>query len=81
VTLAEAFAQLKTAMPSFAQFQGTHFKFAQDHGVTLIECRRDGRFFYWLIWEGEAKLVNASIESKFRMTRNIGQSFDISETL
>ena len=35
-----AFAQVRTAFPETAVFQGTHFKYAAKNGVTIIETRR-----------------------------------------
>jgi hypothetical protein len=75
VTVDEAFAQLRGAFPSKAAFQGTHFGFAQSKGVCLIERRLADRYFYWLLFEGQAKLVHASRESKLAPLRTVGDSF------
>lgn len=72
-----AFSHLRTAFPKVADFQGTHFKFAERDGVVLIEKKRAERFFYWLIWEGNHKLVHASQDSKFRTMQTIGDSFKL----
>ena len=75
--LAVAFAHLRTAFPKVADFQGTHFKFAERAGVVLIEKKRQEKFFYWLIWEGQSQLVHHSQESKLRPMRTIGDSFSL----
>lgn len=72
-----AFSQLRTAFPKVADFQGTHFVFAERDGVVLIEKKRLDRYFYWLIWEGNHKLVHASQVSKLRPMRTIGDSFSL----
>ena len=58
-----------------AEWQGTHFKFASRAGVTLIEVRRHERFYYWLLWDGQKKLIHASVNSKFRSMQTVGCSF------
>jgi hypothetical protein len=35
---------------------------------------KDSRFFYWLIWEGQSKLIHASLTSRFKSLRTIGES-------
>lgn len=78
VSLDSAFARLKTAFPVIAQFQGTHFVFAERDGVWLIERKKHDRYFYWLLWEGKAKLVHAAMNSKLAPLRTIGDSFSVS---
>ncbi|HYE19751.1 MAG TPA: hypothetical protein VEA69_14975 [Tepidisphaeraceae bacterium] len=43
-----AFAAIRYAFPSTAQFQGTQFKYACRNGVTLVERKLAERYCYWL---------------------------------
>jgi hypothetical protein len=73
VDIPGALAQLRGAFPSTAIFQGTHFKFVQHKDVWLLETKRSGRFFYWLLCDGNVKLVHASISSKLEPLRPLGE--------
>lgn len=81
MNIEQAFAAISTAFPSVAEWQGMHFRFAHKNNVTLIEKRRYNEqkschvFFYWLIWEGNHKLIHAAQKSKLAPMRTIGDSF------
>jgi hypothetical protein len=70
-----AFEQIKSAFPTPVQFQGTILRQACRNGVTIVEVKRHGRYFYCLMWEGNAKIVHASAESKFTGLKTVGNSF------
>lgn len=74
VTIDDAFAQLTGTFATLAEFQGGHFKYAVKNGSVLIEVRRNGRYYYWLLVENRFLLVGASLESKLAPLRTIGQS-------
>ena len=76
--LHQAFAALRNAFPKLAAWQGPHFSFADRSGVTLIEIPRHGRYFYWLLWEGDFKIIHASVKKKFGRMRTVGDSFSLS---
>lgn len=40
--------------------------------------QRDSKFFYWLIWEGNQKLIDASVKSKLQSMKTIGESLALS---
>lgn len=81
MTLDEAFAELSTAFPKSAVLQGLHFVYAERNGVSLIEIHRANRFFYWLLWDGQAKLIHASYKPKLRSMQTVGASFKPSLTI
>ncbi len=41
--------------------------------------RKDTRYFYWLIWEGNKKVIHASFKSKFGRMRTVIDSLSMSE--
>ena len=67
----EAFAALAGAFPTLASFQGLHFKYAVKNGVVLIESKRDGRYFYWILVGEEFRLIHASMQSKLKRMQTI----------
>ena len=70
-TIDDAFAYLKSAFPSAATFQGTHFRYAVRDGSVILEVKRFDRFFYWLLIGEHFFLIHASKESKFASMRTI----------
>lgn len=74
VDIPTALAELRSAFPSTAVFQGIHFKFAVRNNILLLEIKRGDRFFYWLVSD-EAKLINASLKSRLAPMKTIGESF------
>lgn len=78
MTLDQAFARLRGAFPTPAEFQGTHFKYAVRDGVVLIERKRMDRYSYWLLCGERHVLIHASRESKLSPMKTIGDSFTIS---
>lgn len=70
----EAFHHLSGAFTHLAEFQGLHFKYAVKDGAMLIEQRRAGRYFYWLLVGDRFKLVHASLASRFKRMAPITNS-------
>lgn len=66
-----AFGKLTGAFPTLASFQGLHFKYAVRDGVVLIESKRDGRYFYWILIEEKFLLIHASMQSKLKRMQTI----------
>jgi hypothetical protein len=77
VVVPTVLGKLRPAFPKLAAFQGVHFKYAWHEGVWLIEIKFFGKYFYWLLQDGEAKLINASQESRLRRMQTIGDSFSL----
>lgn len=75
MTTEDALASLAGIFPIRAEFQGVHFRYAERNGSVIIEIKRSGRFFYWLLAEGRFRLVHASMESKFVRMNTVGQAF------
>jgi hypothetical protein len=69
--VAVAFAKLGGAFPTLANFQGLHFKYAVRDGVVLIESKRDGRYFYWILVGEKFLLIHASMQSKLKRMHTI----------
>ena len=69
--VAVAFAKLGGAFPTLANFQGLHFKYAVRDGVVLIESKRDGRYFYWMLVGDKFLLIHASLQSKLKRMQTI----------
>lgn len=67
----EAFAKLSGSFPTLANFQGLHFKYAVRDGVVLIESKRDGRYFYWILIGEKFLLIHASLQSKLKRMETI----------
>ena len=67
----EVFAKLSGAFPTLASFQGLHFKYAVRDGVVLIESKRDGRYFYWILIDEKFLLIHASLQSKLKRMETI----------
>lgn len=71
----ESFDLVKTAFPREANWQATHFIYAQKNGVLLIERKRfdpesdEARYFYWITTSDGMKLIHASKNSKFKGQR------------
>ena len=76
MTIDEAFGQLKGVFAIMAQFQGGHFKYAAKNGVVMLEIKRNGRFYYWLLIDGRFVLVHASLESRLRSMRTVTDCLD-----
>jgi hypothetical protein len=66
-----AFEKLTGAFPTLATFQGLHFKYAVKDGVVLIESKRDGRYFYWILVDEKFLLIHASLQSKLKRMETI----------
>lgn len=67
----EAFGKLSGAFPTLASFQGLHFKYAVKDGVVLVESKRDGRYFYWILIDEKFLLIHASLQSKLKRMETI----------
>ncbi len=67
----EAFGKLAGAFPTLATFQGLHFKYAVRDGTVLIESKRDGRYFYWILIGEKFLLIHASLQSKLKRMETI----------
>lgn len=67
----DAFAKLSGSFPTLASFQGLHFKYAVRDGVVLIESKRDGRYFYWILVGEKFLLIHASMQSKLKRMQTI----------
>lgn len=68
------FAKLSGAFPALANFQGLHFKYAVRDGVVLIESKRDGRYFYWILVGEKFLLIHASLQSKLKRMQTISSA-------
>lgn len=69
-----AFQSLAGAFPLLARFHGLHFKYAVKNGIVLIEIRRDGRFYYWLLIGERFRLIHSSDNSKLRKMKTVTHS-------
>lgn len=67
----ETFGKLNGAFPTLASFQGLHFKYAVKDSVVLIESKRDGRYFYWILVGETFRLIHASMQSKLKRMQTI----------
>ena len=67
----EAFAKLSGSFPTLANFQGLHFKYVVRDGTVLIESKRDGRYFYWILIGEKFLLIHASLQSKLKRMETI----------
>lgn len=67
-----AFAKLSGSFPSLASLQGNvHFKYAVRNGVILIETKRDGRYWYWILVGEEFLLIGAFATGKLKRMKTI----------
>ena len=70
----EAFGKLGGSFPTLANFQGLHFKYAVRDGVVMIESKRDGRYFYWILVGEKFLLIHASLQSKLKRMETISSA-------
>jgi len=69
-----AFQNLSGAFPLLARYQGLHFKYAVKNGVILIETRRGGRYYYWLLVGERFRLIHSAEHSKWRKMKTVTHS-------
>lgn len=79
VTIDEAFGNLRHSFPTTAEFQGVHFAYAVNETAggasVLLEIRKRGRNYYWLLVDNRFKLVGASALSRFKRMKTVGETF------
>ena len=69
--VSDAFAKLAGAFPVLASFQGVHFKYAVRNGTVLVECKHNGRYYYWILAGDTFLLIHSSEHSKLRRMQTI----------
>lgn len=72
-TVGEAFAKLSGSFPSLAspRLGAVHFKYAVREGSVLIETKRDGKYWYWLLVGEEFVPIHVTTNSKLKRMKTI----------